>query len=484
MKMILSSLLLMLALTGCATNPATKQSDFVMMSEEDELALGQKFAAQVAKDMPLLPETDPLARYVDSVGQKVAKVSDRPELFYRFHVVDDQTINAFALPGGYIYIHRGLLNHLNSEAELAAVLGHELGHVTARHAVQQYSQAKAYQTAMMVTSIFVPMPAGIDQFANVLATAVIRGYGRENELQSDELGIRYLTRAGYDAHAAVNLLETLKRIEKLSLEEAEDTSGEKPEVYHGAFSTHPETEKRIDEAVDLAAAAQSQEGIVNHNAILAAVEGYPYAERAEEGAVVGRHFFHPDVGIQFSVPENWVIRNTEANVQARVRKEKVFFLLRLKELQKRESAEEILKSLFTDRHIGTITNGQKNGFTYARAIVRESAPNVSKAAIDATVWLEGPKAYIMSMWCERDQLDQWQAQFNQIHDSFGHYDKQKDGDIPRIALHVWHQGDSWQSLAAESKQILGKFTAEKFAALNGKDISEPATAGQIVKVVH
>ncbi|MBL4775398.1 MAG: M48 family metalloprotease, partial [Mariprofundus sp.] len=123
--------LLLFGLAACATNPATKNSDFVMMSENDELELGQRAAAEVNKNIILLDEKDPLVRYVDRVGQKMAAIADRPELFYRFHVVDDVTVNAFALPGGYIYMHRGLLNHMNSEAELAAVLGHEIGHVTA-----------------------------------------------------------------------------------------------------------------------------------------------------------------------------------------------------------------------------------------------------------------------------------------------------------------------------------------------------------------
>lgn len=137
--------LLLFLLAACATNPVSGGQDFVMISESRELAIGEQAAAEIAKQMILLPESDPLARYVDAVGQRLAAVSDRKNLFYRFHVVDDSTINAFALPGGYIYIYRGLLAHMNNEAELAAVLGHEIGHVTARHSVQQISKVQAYQ---------------------------------------------------------------------------------------------------------------------------------------------------------------------------------------------------------------------------------------------------------------------------------------------------------------------------------------------------
>jgi len=190
MKRLLLFLFSALIISACATNPATKNTEFVLMSEADELKLGQQLAGMIAQQLPLLPKEDPLARYVDKVGQRVATTSDRPELFYRFHVVDDGTINAFALPGGYIYVHRGLLAHFNSEAELAAVLGHEIGHVTARHAVQRYTQAQAYNLGMTVASIFVPIPQGVGQLSGLLAQSIIMGYGREQELESDELSLR------------------------------------------------------------------------------------------------------------------------------------------------------------------------------------------------------------------------------------------------------------------------------------------------------
>ena len=145
-------------LSACAKNPATGSRDFVMMSETEELKIGKQAFLAFSKQRILFPDNDPLAQYVNRVGQKVAATADRQDLFYHFYVVDDGTINAFALPGGYIFIHRGLINHMNNEEELAAVLGHEIGHVTARHSVQQISKARAYQSALMVTSVFVPIP--------------------------------------------------------------------------------------------------------------------------------------------------------------------------------------------------------------------------------------------------------------------------------------------------------------------------------------
>ena len=476
-------LILSLLLGSCAKNPASGKQDFVMMSEKEELKIGQQIFHEMKKNMILLPKKDPLSQYVDRIGQKVATTSDRPELFYRFYVIDDTAINAFALPGGYIFIHRGLLNHMNNEAELAAVLGHEIGHVTARHAVQQISKAKAMQLGMVVTSIFVPISRGAAMLSSLMAGAIIQGFGREAELQSDELSIRYLAKAGYDPKATLGILKTLKRLDELDTKEKKD-AGEKVAKYHGAFSTHPKTESRIKEVVAESASRQGSSDLVNRKAFLAAVEGYPYGDSPEQGAVVGRRFLHPDLAIQLEFPEDWVITNTPTALNARIRQQKVYFKFQVKDLQLRQSAEEILKELFADRHIGEVETRTTNGMSHSRAFVRQSAPHVTMAMIDAHIFLRGSKAFVLLMWSERDSFDKHTDAFKQIASSFRDYNKERDGDIPRIELHEWKTGDSWEGQAQKSHNILGRFTAEKLAALNGMELSEQPQNGQLIKTVQ
>jgi len=477
------SLFLILGLSACATNPATKSSDFVMMSEAQELALGQQAAAEVSKSLSLMDEKDPLVRYVDRVGQKLAAASDRPELFYHFHVVDDATINAFALPGGYIYIHRGLLNHMNSEAELAAVLGHEIGHVTARHAVKQYSKAQAYQLGAMITSIFLPVPQEASMLSDMLAMAVIRGYGRDAELQSDELSIRYLTRAGYNPNATIGILKTLKRLEDIDAREKTD-AGDQVEKYHGAFSTHPETEKRIREAVSRASKTGNETLLIRHEAMLAALDGYPYGDSSEQGAVVGQRFLHPKLGIQLKFPDAWVITNTPSTLQARLRQQDVYFQLQLKELGKHRTATEVLQGIFPKRHLSMLDTGTQSGMSFAHARVSMSAPHVSQAMIDAYVFLKGNQAFMLAMWSKRGDFTRHSGDFSSIAHSFRDYDSKRDGDIPRISLHRWRPNDSWEKLASKNHHILGRFTADKLAALNGMDINEQPRAGDLIKTVR
>jgi len=486
MKRYMPLLLITLLLTGCATNPASNSSDIVLMTEAQELQLGQQLAAMFAKQLPLLPNEDPLVRYVDKVGQRVAATSDRPELFYRFHVVDDGTINAFALPGGYIYIHRGLLAHFNSEAELAAVLGHEIGHVTARHAVQQHAKAQGTQYGMLIVDILTQgrVPQAAYQMTGLVANAIIAGYGREKELQSDELSLKYLTNAGYDANATIELLKTLERLDTLSKKEKKD-AGEEVKSYHGAFSSHPETKKRIEDAIAKASALQKN-GMnhVGREAMLAALEGYPLKDSTKDGAVIGRRFIHPELGIQLKFPEEWVIKNTRQALTARIRQKKVYFYLSLKELQKRESAEKILHSLFPKRRMGEIKTGTKSGYIYARSLVMASAPHVSEAAIDATVFLDGPRAFGILLYSPRKEIATYQSQFNQIWNSFRKFDLTKDGDVPKIYNYIWKRGDSWQKLASRSKNILGRFTTDRLAALNGMDLAKQPRPGTIIKIIR
>jgi len=477
--MMLSSILLC---SACATNPASGSHDFVLMSEKQELRLGQQYSAQLGRTLQLLPDSDPLAQYVNHVGQKVAQLADRSDLYYHFYVVDDATINAFALPGGYIYLHRGLLVHLNSEAELAAVLGHEIGHVTARHTVKQYTKSQSYRIGMAITSIFVPVSPIIGQFGSVLATAIIRGYGREYELESDTLAVRYLKRAGYDVIAIKHLLQTLKRLETIDKKEQND-AGEKTKRYHGAFSTHPKTEERIIRAVQ----QEKSGGFLGHDVMLQAIKGYPYRDNDQDGAIIGQRFIHPKLGIQLQFPDGWFIKNTPSALTARLKKEKVFFRLSIEELVKRETSKEVLQRMITksvpkaDIHIQTSSQA---GYEYAHTVVNMAAPQVRRARVHMNVWRKDSQVLHMLMWTDANHYTNVEQSFQSIASSFQPYLVIQDGDIPRVHLRQWQTTDSWNTLAQQHHNLLGSFTAQRFAALNGMTLEETPNTGQWIKLAY
>ena len=183
-----------LAISGCSVNPVTGKQDFVMMSENQEIAMGKRYHAQILQQIPPYQDAE-LQAYVQKIGDSLSAKSHRPNLFYRFTVLDSPDINAFALPGGYIYINRGLMAYLSSEEELAAVLGHEIGHVTARHSVRQYSQSQIL--GILSTAIEMNQGRSAGNLANLASGALLSGYGREMELEADDLGAQYIYQEGY-----------------------------------------------------------------------------------------------------------------------------------------------------------------------------------------------------------------------------------------------------------------------------------------------
>lgn len=232
-------------LSACAGNP-TGGANFVLMSESAELEKGRELHAEMLQQNPIYQDPE-LQAYVEKVGQKMAAVSHRPELDYVFTIIDSPDINAFALPGGFVYVNRGLLTYLNSEAQLAAVLGHEIGHVTARHAVRQQTAARSANAA----SIALIFATGVDlrETTSLISGALISGYGRDMELEADSLGAEYLSKAGYDPLAMVQVIEVLKNHEDFT----KRTSNRTAISYHGLFASHPRNDTRLQEVVGKAA---------------------------------------------------------------------------------------------------------------------------------------------------------------------------------------------------------------------------------------
>ncbi|MFP5345218.1 MAG: M48 family metalloprotease, partial [Gammaproteobacteria bacterium] len=282
---------------ACAVNPVTGQSDFVLMSEEQEIKIGRDAAPQIIKEFGQY-EGQALQDYVQRVGEKLAANSHRANLVYRFTVLDTADVNAFALPGGYIYITRGLLAYLDSEAELAAVLGHEIGHVTARHSVRQQSAAQAADLGYTLGSILLPelRNQAAQQAFSVVGGALLSGYGREHELEADRLGAEYLARSGYDPQAIIKVIGVLKDQESFERQLARE-EGREARVYHGLFATHPDNDTRLQQVV--ASAEQFRGGQtteVRRDDYLRALDGLTFGDSEKEGVRRGSAFYHADLG--------------------------------------------------------------------------------------------------------------------------------------------------------------------------------------------
>lgn len=272
-KLIMTSTLLFtLGLTNsCSVNPVSGKQDFVLMSNEQEVQLGNSLHKQTLRQQK--PYNNPaLQAYVNNIGQQLARKSHRNNIRYTFTVINDPSVNAFALPGGFIYITTGLMGYLNSEAQLAGVLGHEIGHVTARHSARQHSRA----TATNIVASILANKVGNARLINTIGVATIRGFGRKHELQADRLGAEYLARVGYNPRNMIDVVGVLKSQEDFSKFLAR-SEGKQPPTYHGTFATHPSNDRRLQEVV-LAARRFPNAGALpnNERSYLNRVQGMPY----------------------------------------------------------------------------------------------------------------------------------------------------------------------------------------------------------------
>ena len=304
-----------LALGGCATNPVTGKSDIVTMSAAQEVEIGRKMHPQILREHGRYDD-EALQAYVNEFGQRIAAASHRPDLQFTFTVLDSDEVNAFALPGGYVYITRGIMAYLNSEAELVAVLGHEVGHVTARHAVRQQTGATAAGVGATLIGILTGS-GDLASLANLAGTALVRGYGRDMELEADSIGAQYLGRLGYSPEAMIDVVRLLKNQEMLEVQVARQ-EGREPRVYHGVFSTHPDSDTRLKEVVASAAltTGTGESRPEGRDAYLKRVEGLPVGPSREQGVVRGSRFYHGTLGMTVAFPSGWAVQNLPTKVVA------------------------------------------------------------------------------------------------------------------------------------------------------------------------
>ena len=301
-------LLALVTAVACARNPVTGRRELALISEAQEIQMGRQGAQEVAATLGLV-EDEGLQQYVQRIGADLAADSERPELPWTFRVVDDPTPNAFALPGGYIFVTRGMMNLMNSEAELASVLGHEIGHVTARHSVQQMSQAQLAQLGLGLGAILAPEIVGqYGDLASAGLQLLFLKYGRDDERQADELGFRYALHDGYDVREFADVFEALQRV-------GESEGGSPVPSF---LATHPDPGERVETARRrVAELAQPLTGLASrHDEYLAQVDDLAYGENPRNGFFREGEFIHPELRFRLAFPQGWRTQNLPQAVVA------------------------------------------------------------------------------------------------------------------------------------------------------------------------
>ncbi|HEX6225270.1 MAG TPA: M48 family metalloprotease [Chryseolinea sp.] len=339
--------------SSCAKNPVTGKRDLMLMSEGQEVAMGKQSDPEIVKFFGIYDDKN-LQKFIEEKGQQMAAVSHRKNLTYEFKIVDSPVVNAFAVPGGYVYFTRGIMAHFNNEAEFAGVLGHEIGHITARHSAKQYSNAMLAQIGLVAGTVLSPEFA---QFADLAQSGIgllFLKFGRDAESQSDKLGVEYSTKINYDAHEMSGFFETLERLQGQSGEEVPDF-----------LSTHPNPADRQAKVSKLAddwkRKTKASSLNVNRNSYLKMIDGIVYGDDPKQGFIEQNVFYHPVLKFQFDIPQQWAVQNTPEQVQMASKDNKAMMILTLAPAGSLESAADaVLKNYqltVVDSRKGTL-NGQ------------------------------------------------------------------------------------------------------------------------------
>ncbi len=467
-------------LPACTANPATGGADFTpLMTPAREAEIGrEEHPLRLAAFGGAYDERAALERYVRTLGARLQGVSEIPEPPFTFTLVNSDKVNAFALPGGYVYVTRGLLALANSEAELAGVLAHEIGHVTARHTAQRYHQGILAQLGVAI----IGAAAGnrlIGDLASLGAAAYVQGYSRDQELEADRLGVRYLERAGVDPWAMVSFLKSMQAESALAAKIA-GREGREPEA--SLFSSHPRTVDRVARAAQSAAGARGGAG-VGRDEYLLRLDGTLFGDDPEQGFRRGRMFAHPRLKFRFEVPPGFRMRNSPKAVVASHPNGAVIRFdsaeVERNTPMTRYLAREWPRAVALGRIEAITVNGMAAATGTARTSTRDGARDVRALAIR----FAGEQVYRFLIVTPPGVARALDVELRRMTYSFRPLGEREAAALRplRVRVHTVAPGDTVESLAATLP--FDDLRAERFRVLNGLGPGERLAPGRLVKLI-
>lgn len=463
--------LLALAVTGCPVNPATGERQLILISESEEIAMGRQASEQVDATIGIYPDQD-LQEYVGEIGQKLAAETTKPNLPWSFKVVDDVVVNAFALPGGFIYVTRGILAHFNSEAELAGVLGHEIGHVTGRHSAEQISRAQAAQLGLGLGSAFVPEIAQYGDLLGASLGLLFLKFGRDDERQADDLGFRYMRQSAYDPREMVDVFAMLERV-------SGSAGGSSLPSW---LSTHPdpgERQERMRRMIDQLEG--TVDGEVNRERYLRHIDGLVFGVNPRNGYFRGSTFLHPDLEFRFVFPEGWKTQNMSHAVAGISSNEDALIQLTLATEATLDAAAEKFLSQQGIRTVGT-SSDPVHGLPARWAAWRATTQDGNELAGLALFLTYDGNIYQILGYTIASRMGTYEGS---LRSSLGSFDRLTD----QAALNVQPRRldivelDRAMTVAELVERYQATADAATLALINGVDAETAIPAGRLVKVV-
>lgn len=457
---------------SCARNPVTGKKEFMLMSVNQEKSLGASYDPQVVSQFGSYQDAK-LQSFIQKHGKKMARISHRPNLNYQFRVLDSPVVNAFAVPGGYIYFTRGIMAHFNNEAEFMGVLGHEIGHVTARHSAKQYTNQMLAQIGFVAGMIASERFRQYGDLANTGMALMFLKFGRNHESQSDKLGVEYSTAVGYDSHEMANFFQTIKRIQ------IQSGAGGVPTL----LSTHPDPGDRYNRVHQLSKKEQAKRGKsnlkVNRNSYLKMIDGLVYGEDPKQGFVENWKFYHPEMRFEFPVPQGWQVANSPTQVQMAPQNGQALIVLTLSPEKTLSAAantaiQQDQLQVISQRNI-TINGNQ------AMEIVANL--NEQVRVLVNLIQYNG-NIYKLSGLAETVNYSKYK---NTFMNTFGAFRKLTDPDklnreAERLDIVTVNRGDNLSNILKSNG--IASDRLDEFAILNGMELNDKVEKGTLIKVLE
>ncbi len=457
---------------SCATNPVTGRSQLALISEQQEIALGRQSHQEILATMGAYDDPD-LQAYVERIGQRLAKASERPDLPWTFTVIDDPAVNAFALPGGFIYLTRGILGSMSSEAEMVSVLGHEIGHVTARHAVARLSKAQLANLGLVAGMIVSPELRSYGGLAQTGLGVMFLKFSRDDERQADDLGFRYMNQAGYDPHQMVQMFRILDRVS------AAGGAGRLPDW----LATHPNPGDRIERIEqDMARTGEPALGaVVDRRPFLQQIDGIVYGQNPREGFFDGTTFYHPELAVQVRFPDGWTTQNRRDVVVAVSPKQDAAVSLTL---AKGGSAEDAAREFFTSQSIQT-GNAWRSSIDDLPAVSRTFSASRDQAEalhVLAAFVQDGQRVYRLLGFTTEGRFQSYSGTFERSVESFGRLRDRRYLDVEpkRITLVRLPRA---MTLRQCTQKYPSTVDLETLGIINGLQPDDTLAAGDLYKRV-
>jgi predicted Zn-dependent protease len=461
-----------LLIVACATNPATGRRQLILMSEAEEIQLGKQTDAEVRKQMGTYDDRE-LQQYVERVGRRLVQSSKRPNLPWTFAVVDESAVNAFALPGGFIYLTRGILPFLQNEAEMAAVLGHEIGHVDGRHSAEAYSNQTFAGGGLALLGILVPETRPFAEAASVSLGLLFLRHSRNAELEADQLGVRYVASHGWSPEGMPGLLTTLAR-----LDQASGTTRGVPNW----MLTHPPAADRVERIREAVAAAPASGAATNQAELEQHLDGVVFGDSRADGFVRGSEFLHPELRFAVRFPEGWQVMNGPQQVVAtRAENSSIAMLLQLTPStgSPQQTATAVTSKAGFQEVRGQAT--RVNGLD-AYLGVYQGVVNNRQTQMQAAVIRSGDQTYLVAGLAPAAEYGSVSSAFSTSIASFRSLSRDEADRLQpdRIEFYQARPGDTWDSL---SRRGGGRISPSTLAIMNGVDPGTPPRAGSRLRVV-